>query len=168
MSKAFTDEETPEAGPLARPPPRLLPGEVRYVTPEGKGALEDALRGLRAERDRLRALPEAHRASRAPELEARIRTAEATLASLTVLGPEEAPEGVAAFGTWVTVQEGALPPVTWRLVGPDEADPRWGLLSAHSPVGRAILGRGAGEAVEVVRPGGGVVLRIVRVWRSPP
>ena len=35
MSKAFTSEETPDEGPLVRPPPRLAPGEVRYVTPEG-------------------------------------------------------------------------------------------------------------------------------------
>ena len=95
MSKAFTSEETPDEGPLVRPPPRLAPGEVRYVTPEGR----------------------------------------------------------AGFGTWVTVREAGCDPVTWRIVGPDEADPRLGRVSAHSPVGRALIGAGVGDLVEVDRPG---------------
>jgi len=93
---------------------------------------------------------------------------EATLAALTVLGPDAAPEGVAAFGTWVTVEDGAGRRATWRIVGPDEADPRRGAVSADAPLARALLGRRAGEVVEVLRPGGAAELRLLTVWRRRP
>ncbi len=63
MSKAFTSEETPESVPATRPPPRLAPGEVRYVTPEGQAALRADLARLRAERGAAAALPDAARAA---------------------------------------------------------------------------------------------------------
>ena len=134
---------------MVRAPSRLAPGEVRYVTPEGLSA-------LREERARL-----------APG-DARAALLDATLASLTVLGPESAPEGRAGFGSWVTVEEpGGGRRSTWRLVGPDEADPRRGLVSVHSPVGRALLGREAGDAVEVERPGGRAEYEVIEVRRTP-
>jgi len=148
MSKAFTREETPDPGPVVRPAPRLAPGEVRYVTPEGQAELREMLARLRTDGD------------------PRAAQVEATLAVLTVLGPEGAPEGRVGFGTWVTVEDGAGAPTTWRIVGPDEADPRRGRVSAHSPVGRSLLGREVGESVEVDRPGGRVELLVTRVRRS--
>jgi transcription elongation factor GreB len=149
MSKAFTSEETPDTGPLIRPAPRLAPGEVRYVTPEGHAGLREALDRLRAARD------------------PRAAQVEQTLAVLTVLGPEVAPEGVVAFGAWVTVRDQAGARSTWRIVGPDEADPRRGQVSAHSPVGRALLGCQAGDSVEVERPGGSAELEVIEVRRTP-
>ena len=167
MSKAFTSEETPEPGPTVRAPPRVRPGEVRYVTPEGHAA-------LRAELERLQAaLAEAARlpASRRPahgDLEQRVALAEGTLSALTVLGPEAAPEGQVAFATWVTVVDDLGRRATWRLVGPDEADPRRGLVSAHAPVGRALLGRRPGEVVEVELPGGAREYEVLEVRRRAP
>jgi transcription elongation factor GreA len=43
---------------------------------------------------------------------------------------------------------------TWTLVGRSEADLAGGKLSAESPVGSALLGRAAGEVVEVTTPSG--------------
>jgi transcription elongation factor GreB len=149
VSKAFTSEETPDPAPVVRAPPRLAPGEVRYVTPEGLAA-------LREERARL-----------AP-VDPRAALLDATLAAVTVLGPESAPEGRAGFGCWVTVEGGDGRRSTFRLVGPDEADPRRGLVSVHSPVGSALVGREPGDAVEVDRPGGRIEYEVVEVRRSPP
>ncbi len=154
MSKAFTSEETPELGPVVRAAPRLAPGEVRYVTPEGHAALRDELERLRA--------------AGTPAAEARGALLEATLRALTVAGPDAAPEGVAAFATWVTVEEEGGTRRTWRLVGADEADARRGLVSIHSPVGRALVGRRAGDEVEVEHPGGTRTLTVVEVRRTPP
>jgi transcription elongation factor GreB len=153
VSKAFTSEETQDERPLARLPPRLAPGEVRYVTPEGHAALRAALEEARAER---------------PGGEARAALLEATLATLTILGPERAPEGQAAFGTWVTVEDEGGARTTWRLVGPDEADPRRGLLSVHSPAARALLGRCLGDEVELPRPGGARQVTLAAVSRLAP
>jgi transcription elongation factor GreB len=164
VSKAFTSEETPGLDPLSRPPPRLAAGEVRWITPEGFAALRTALARLTAERgEAARLADDAERARRAAELDRRMALVEGTLAAVTVLGPEAAPEGRAAFATWVTVEDGAGARRTWRLVGPDEADPRRDLVSVASPVGRALLGRAAGDTVEVERPGGPAELTIVAV-----
>ena len=154
MSKAFTSEEAPDPAPLLREPPRLGPGEVRWVTPEGQAALRAALQAARA-------------ASGEPAA-ARAALLEATLAVLTVRGPAEGPPGEVAFARWVTVEDEAGAARTWRLVGPDEADPRRGLLSAHSPVGRALLGCRAGDEVEVAQPGGVRRLTVREVRDAPP
>jgi transcription elongation factor GreB len=154
VSKAFTSEETPDEGPLTRRPPRLSPGEVRWVTPEGQAELRGAL--------------EAARAARTPDGDARAALLEATLSVLTVRGPEGAPEGEAAFGRWVTVEEEDGRRSTWRLVGPDEADPRRGRLSAHAPLARALLGHRAGDVVEVERAGGARELTVVAVHATAP
>lgn len=154
MSKAFTSEETPDEGPRTRAPPRLAPGEVRWVTPEGQAALRRSAEEARAQRN--------------PDADARAALLEATLAVLTVRGPEAAPEGEVAFARWVTVEEEGGRRTTWRLVGPDEADARRGLLSAHAPLARALLGLRAGDEVEVERPGGARLLRVVAVASRPP
>ncbi len=154
MSKAFTSEETPDEGPLTRAAPRLAPGEVRYVTPEGQASLRRAL--------------EAARAARTPEGNARAALLEATLQVLTVHGPAGAPAGEAAFARWVTVEDQDGRRTTWRLVGPDEADARRGLLSAHAPLGRALLGCRAGDEVELPRPEGARRLTVVAVSEAAP
>ena len=161
MSKAFTSEETPEAAPVVRSSPRLAPGERRYVTPEGHAALRAELDRLAAER------ATASDPGRAEALARRAALVEATLATLTVLSPDAAPEGRVAFGTWVTVEDGRGARNTWRIVGPDEADARRGLVSAASPVGRALLGCAPGDEVEVDRPGGRAALTVVEIRRQP-
>ena len=133
------------------------PGEIRYVTPEGHAA-------LRAELERLRTPG----ASSDTERSRRALFLERTLALLTVLGPDRVPEGEVGFGTWVTVEDDEGHQATWRIVGPDEADARRGSVSALSPVGRALVGRGVGENVEVERPGGAREYTILQVRRNRP
>jgi transcription elongation factor GreB len=168
MSKAFTSEETPDLAPLARRAPRLAPGEVRYVTPEGLAALRADLARVREERAATAALSETERGARAADLDRRAALLDETIAALTVLGPEAAPEGKVAFATWVTVEDESGERTTWRIVGPDEADARRGLLSANAPVARALLGREPGDAVVVERPGGERELTVVEVRPTPP
>jgi transcription elongation factor GreB len=168
VSKAFTNEEIPDAPAPARAPPRLAPGEVRYVTPEGHAALRAELAALADARAALGATPAGAERSRADELDRRAALLDATLRTLTVLGPDAAPEGRAGFGSWVTVENEAGARTTWRLVGPDEADARRGLVSVHAPVGRALLGHEVGDAVEIARPGGAVEVEVVDVRRTAP
>jgi transcription elongation factor GreA len=53
--------------------------------------------------------------------------------------------------------------VEYEVVGPLEADPVAGRISAASPLGRALLGRRKGEAVEVEAPGGRFRFKILRI-----
>lgn len=49
---------------------------------------------------------------------------------------------------------------TYVIVGPAEADPSGGRISNESPVGRALLGKQAGDNVEVLAPAGPVRLKV--------
>lgn len=51
----------------------------------------------------------------------------------------------------------------YRIVGPDEADINEGLLSINSPVAQAVLGKEAGDSVEVATPGGVRYFEILEV-----
>ena len=48
-------------------------------------------------------------------------------------------------------------------MGPVEADPKKGLISLESPVGKALLGKTAGDRVKVTTPGGSSTLHVISV-----
>jgi transcription elongation factor GreA len=65
------------------------------------------------------------------------------------------PEGVAAYGSRVTVEdleEGEE--ILYHLVFPEEADVSEGRISLGSPLGRALLNRKVGDQIEVQTPKG--------------
>ena len=62
---------------------------------------------------------------------------------------------VFAFGrTAEVLDQSSGQAYTWTIVGSTEANLAQGKLSAQSPVGKALLGRGAGESVAVQTPRG--------------
>ena len=44
--------------------------------------------------------------------------------------------------------------MTYQIVGEDEADIRAGRISFSSPIARGLIGKSAGDAVDVQTPGG--------------
>jgi transcription elongation factor GreA len=97
-------------------------------------------------------------------LEGRIASIEALLRDATVI---EAPVGIAAervdLGSTVIVEDESGDRSTFVIVGSAEADPGGGRISNVSPVGRALLGRSAGDDVAVATPRGEVRYRIVEL-----
>ena len=65
-----------------------------------------------------------------------------------------------SMGTTVTVADDQGEE-TYTIVGSHEASPAAGRLSSTSPVGRALMGRRAGDTVSVAAPSGPFGLRIV-------
>lgn len=53
--------------------------------------------------------------------------------------------------------------IEYTLVGTSEADPRKHLISNESPMGKALLGKKAGETVDVVCPAGITKVKILEV-----
>ncbi|MBC7102669.1 MAG: GreA/GreB family elongation factor, partial [Parvibaculum sp.] len=53
--------------------------------------------------------------------------------------------------------------VTYQIVGEVEADVKKGRVSITSPIARALIGKAAGDSVEVVTPGGGKSYEILKV-----
>jgi transcription elongation GreA/GreB family factor len=63
----------------------------------------------------------------------------------------------------VTVEDESGERTTYVVVGSAEADPVAGRISNVSPVGRALLGRVAGDDVAVAAPRGEVHYRIIEL-----
>jgi transcription elongation factor GreA len=96
---------------------------------------------------------------------ARLQALEQVLATAVVVDGDDEGAG-AAIGSVVTIRIGGET-VERRIVGDYEATGD-GAVSASSPIGSAILGRGAGETVTVELPSGAVRdLEIVAVRAAP-
>ncbi len=73
--------------------------------------------------------------------------------------------GVVEIGSLVTVRNKTddEEPETYTIVGSMEADPLAHKISNESPIGKAILGREAGDIIDVVAPAGKFQYEIVKV-----
>ena len=150
------------------------------ITLRGAEKLREELRRLKAE-DRpaiIRAIAEArshgdlsenaeYHAAREQQgfIEGRIKEIEQRLANAQVIDPAALPDtGKVVFGATVElapVDGGAQ--LRYQIVGDDEADIRQGLVSINSPIARALIGKSAGDEVEVAAPGGARGFEILAV-----
>jgi transcription elongation factor GreA len=76
---------------------------------------------------------------------------------------EAAGAGVVGFGSTVVVSDQNGVQRTWKIVSSHDAAPAEGLLSAESPVARALAGRRSGEQAAVVLPRGESLLTVISV-----
>ena len=73
-------------------------------------------------------------------------------------------DGRVVFGVTVDLEETESgEKVSYQIVGEDEADLKHGKISFTSPIARALIGKSAGDAVEVRAPGGTKEYEIVDV-----
>lgn len=89
-------------------------------------------------------------------VEGRINEVEAKLSNAQVIDPKLVDaEGRCVFGATVELEEpSGGEAVVYQIVGDDEADIRKGKISISSPMARALIGRFAGDEVQVHTPGG--------------
>jgi transcription elongation factor GreA len=95
-------------------------------------------------------------------VEGRIQELEMLLANARVIENSGNHE-VVDVGATVTIKEGRAAPEVYTLVGRAEANPREGLISNESPLGRALIDHKAGDKVQVEAPGGSFEIKIVKV-----
>ncbi len=87
-------------------------------------------------------------------IEGRIKEIESILSLAEVIDPKRL-SGPIKFGATVTlVDEDTGEEHTWQIVGEHEASIEAGLLNLKSPIARALIGKEAGDSVEVRTPGG--------------
>ena len=98
-------------------------------------------------------------------IEGRILELEAKLANAQVIDPKLLDDdGRVVFGTTVELMDSeATEPVTYQIVGEDEADLKVGKISYSSPIAKALIGKSSGDVAEVRTPGGVKELEIVDV-----
>jgi len=98
-------------------------------------------------------------------IEGRIGEIEAKLSTAEIIDPTAmASGGKVIFGATVDLedQEGGKT-ISYQIVGEDEADIKAARISITSPIARALVGKSAGDVVDVTAPGGTHSYEIVKV-----
>src|SRR5262245_41403390 len=147
------------------------------MTPRGLSILKDELKQRKeVERPRIvRAIEEARahgdlsenaEYSAAKEAqshnEGRISKLEEQIALANVIDPATLSGGKVVFGATVTIEDSdSSERQTFSIVGEHEADIKAGRMSVTAPVARALIGRQAGDVVQVKTPRGNKEYEIV-------
>ena len=149
------------------------------LTPEGLRKLEEELEVLKTVKrkeiaERIRASKEFGDISENAEyedakneqafVEGRIQQLDAMLRTAKVIDNHDGPADEIMVGSSVRVKDlTSGEQSTYTIVGSLEADPDQDRISNESPVGRALLGRRAGETVDVVVPAGKIRYSILKI-----
>ncbi len=149
-----------------------------YVTKEGLAKLEEELLHLRNVRRQEVALRLREAMEDGDELidnaeyeaakneqafvEGRILELEHLLSQAQIIEYDKKSDTV-VIGSTVVIKEGNRKPETYRIVGIAEADPKEGLISNESPMGKALLNKRVGEYAEVEAPDGALRFKVVKI-----
>lgn len=97
-------------------------------------------------------------------VEGRIKDLEILLATARVVDDKDVDKEVIQVGNKVTIQEeGVTETEEYEIVGVAEADPGAGKISNESPLGKALLGKRAGDKVQVDAPAGAYIVKVLKV-----
>jgi transcription elongation factor GreA len=148
------------------------------ITAEGLEALKAELAGLEGEGRReiaeriktarewgdLKENSEYHDAkNEQAHLETKIARLRERITTAVLVQDTPADDGAIGFGSTVLVRDQDGRERSWRIVSSHDAAPAKGLLSADSPVARALVGHRGGQQVTVALPKGESVLDILSV-----
>ena len=97
-------------------------------------------------------------------IERRIAELSDILSRAVVVDPSDHAHNRVAFGSTVYLIDVDMDEeVKYTIVGSPEADPEKGLISYHSPLAKALIGKESGDEVEVNLPGGVKVYEIDKI-----
>ena len=152
--------------------------KVVYLTPEGKQRFTAELRELQTVRrheveEQIRRAKEFSDTVDNAEydeakteqsfVEGRIQELERMLAAAKLIEEPTTKADFVRMGSHIKVVDSEGDEETYYLVGSHEADPRRGLISNESPIGRALIGKREGAEVTVVAPAGAFNLKILEI-----
>ena len=139
--------------------------ELRKLKNEDRPRITKAIAEARAHGD-LKENAEYHAAKEEQGLaEARVRDIEAKLSNAQIIDIKSmAASDKVIFGVTVVLSDvDTDAELRYKIVGDDESDIAAGMLSFSAPIARAIIGKRAGDEVDVVTPGGRKTYEIVEV-----
>ena len=157
-------------------PPRK-PGS-KYITPEGHERLQQELKFLwrvkrphvtrilseaAAEGDRSENAEYIYRKKQLREIDGRVRFLTKRLENMKVVRDLPSDPNRIYFGAWFTLEDEAGEEQAYRVVGPDEIDPKRRWISMDSPMGRAVLGKGLDEEFTLNLPSGEATFMVLEV-----
>ena len=146
---------------MSRYRPPTKPG-AKYITKEGEGFLKEELSHLwRIERpqvtqsvseaaalgDRSENAEYIYGKKRLREIDRRVRYLTKRLEEVQIVSQPPKNRAKIYFGAFVKLKNDQGNIASYRLVGPDEIQPKKGFISVDSPVGRALLGKQKGDEI---------------------
>jgi len=144
-----------------RPP---QPVGSKYITAEGHKRLNEEhdylwkkkrpevtriLSEAAAEGDRSENAEYIYRKKELREIDARVRFLRKRLDDMVVVDRIPKDTDKIFFGAWVTIEGDDGIEKTYRIVGPDEFDPKLGYISMDSPMGKALLGKTFDDEIKI-------------------
>ena len=144
---------------------QLLKDEVQRLKHVERPAVINAISEARAQGDLSENAEYDAAKERQSFIEGRIAELEGKLSAAQIIDPTLLDaEGRVVFASTVTLQDlESDENVTYQIVGDDEADLKVSKISISSPIARALIGKYAGDEVEVQAPAGVRSYEIIEV-----
>ena len=139
MSRGFIKEGDQEEIPMVPPRAYLPEGVPNYVTKEGLDALKEELKSLEEER-----VKAGDNYIMVNFIDATIKQLVGRINSAVEVDLSKVSKDTVSFGAWVRYDGRVV-----RIVGVDEADVNKGLISFISPIAKMLIGKKAGEVIEL-------------------
>jgi len=96
------------------------------------------------------------------QLERKILELEQTVKNAVLIQKPTSSTGIIQIGSTFRAEKNGAS-IEFTIVGSTEANPSKGLISNESPLGKAFLGRRAGEVIKIEVPAGEVTYKILKV-----
>ncbi len=151
---------------------------VNYITPEGFNKLQEEFRVLFNEErpklvetvawaagngDRSENGDYIYGKKRLREIDSRLLFLRDRIESAQVVDPKTLTGDKVVFGATVTIEQEEGGKKIYQIVGEDEIDPAKNRISWKSPMAKALLGKSAGDEIEIDRPAGVLYAEIMKI-----
>ncbi|MBQ9113178.1 MAG: transcription elongation factor GreA [Clostridia bacterium] len=99
------------------------------------------------------------------KVEARIKELEELIQNAEISNDDDVDEGVVGLGSNVKLIKNGVE-IQYSIVGSNEANPFENKISDMSLIGKSLIGKKAGDEVQVTTNAGQVAIKIIEVWRT--
>lgn len=141
-----------------------LDRELKYLWKEERPIVTQAVSEAAAMGDRSENAEYIYGKRRLREIDRRVRFLTKRLEALTVVEPNPAQEGKVFFGAWVKLEDEQGQLKIYRIVGPDEFDPKKNWISIDCPVARSLIGHKVDDEITVNTPNGKAYYYILAIY----
>jgi transcription elongation factor GreA len=151
--------------PITKYGAELLKAELHKLKTQDRIAISQAIAEARAQGDISENAEYEAAKEKQSFIEGRIADIEGKLGNAQVIDPSTLDDdGRVVFGATVEIEDlDDSKKATYQIVGDDEADFKVGKISIGSPIARALIGKSAGDVVDVQAPGGAREIEVISV-----
>lgn len=164
MSRGFVKEGDQEETPIIPPRAALPEGTTNYVTPNGMQQLLKEREQLESERTNLDTTHEQQRRIELAVINGKLDLLNERISSARTLEPASQPKDEVRFGATVTYKiTTAKAPLTFQIVGVDEADIAKKKIAFVAPIAVALTGHKEGDEVSFNLGGEKRMVKVVAI-----